>query len=178
MSALAGFSRFLRWRSGSSQFHTSRPQGATIVKTTVSQPAVPRPQLLASRGVRPFGSTARRAHATVLNGNPQITFTDQEGKHHKLNPSLGDNLLGVAQAHGLELEGSCGGSCGCSTCHVIVADQEFYDRMPEPDEDENDMLDEAVGRTDLSRLGCQVKVTESLDGLVVRLSPGRADQIV
>lgn len=84
----------------------------------------------------------------------------------------------VAQAHGLELEGACGGSCGCSTCHIIVTDQKFYDGIPEPDEDEKDMLDEAIGRTELSRLGCQVKVTESLDGLVVKLSSSRTDQNV
>lgn len=65
--------------------------------------------------------------------------------------------------------GACGGSCACSTCHVIVEDPDLYDRMPEPDDDENDMLDLAFGLTETSRLGCQVKMTKELDGLVVRL---------
>ena len=65
--------------------------------------------------------------------------------------------------------GACGGSCACSTCHVIVESNELYDRMPEPDDDENDMLDLAFGLTETSRLGCQVKMTKALDGLRVKL---------
>jgi ferredoxin len=65
--------------------------------------------------------------------------------------------------------GACGGSCACSTCHVVVEDEGFYDKMPEPEDDENDMLDLAFGLTETSRLGCQVKMTKELDGLRVRL---------
>jgi len=65
--------------------------------------------------------------------------------------------------------GACGGSCACSTCHVIVEGEDYYDKMPEPDDDENDMLDLAFGLTETSRLGCQVTMDESLDGLRVRL---------
>ena len=67
------------------------------------------------------------------------------------------------------MEGACGGSCACSTCHVIVEDYSYYDRIPEPSDDENDMLDLAFGLTETSRLGCQVEMTKELDGLVVRL---------
>lgn len=67
------------------------------------------------------------------------------------------------------MEGACGGSCACSTCHVIVEGEDYYDKMPEPEDDENDMLDLAFGLTETSRLGCQVKMTKELDGLVVRL---------
>lgn len=67
------------------------------------------------------------------------------------------------------LLGACGGSCACSTCHVIVEDPEMYDKLPEPDDDENDMLDLAFGLRETSRLGCQVKMTPDLDGLRVRL---------
>ena len=65
--------------------------------------------------------------------------------------------------------GACEGSLACSTCHVIVEDEEYYKRIPEPDDDENDMLDLAFGLTDTSRLGCQVKATKELDGLKVRI---------
>jgi len=77
-------------------------------------------------------------------------------------------LLGLLNMADVE-KGACGGSCACSTCHVIVEDEALYDQMPEPDDDENDMLDLAFGLTETSRLGCQVIMDESLDGLRVRL---------
>jgi ferredoxin len=67
------------------------------------------------------------------------------------------------------MEGACGGSCACSTCHVIVEDPAVYGRLPEPSDDENDMLDLAFGLTETSRLGCQVEMRPEWDGLVVRL---------
>jgi ferredoxin len=67
------------------------------------------------------------------------------------------------------MEGACGGSCACSTCHVIVENEALYDKMAEPDDDENDMLDLAFGLTETSRLGCQVVMSKELDGLVVKL---------
>ncbi|KAJ9160664.1 hypothetical protein NKR19_g2993 [Coniochaeta hoffmannii] len=98
-----------------------------------------------------------------------VTFIDKEGQEHKIAVNKGDNLLDIAQAHDLEMEGACGGSCACSTCHVIVLDQGMYDKMPEPEDDENDMLDLAFGLTETSRLGCQVHMTKELDGLRVKL---------
>ena len=76
--------------------------------------------------------------------------------------------LNVVDQYSFEI-GACGGSCACSTCHVIVEDEALYDKMPEPDDDENDMLDLAFGLTETSRLGCQVIMTEELDGLRVKL---------
>jgi ferredoxin len=98
-----------------------------------------------------------------------VTFIDKDGDEYKFEVSEGDNLLDIAQANDLEMEGACGGSCACSTCHVIVQDEGMYDKMPEPEDDENDMLDLAFGLTETSRLGCQVKMTKELDGLVVKL---------
>lgn len=98
-----------------------------------------------------------------------VTFIDKEGMEHKIAVAKGDNLLDIAQANDLEMEGACGGSCACSTCHVIVLDEDLYDKMPEPEDDENDMLDLAFGLTETSRLGCQVVMTEELDGLRVKL---------
>src|ERR1700753_4350927 len=65
--------------------------------------------------------------------------------------------------------GACGGSCACSTCHVIVESGDMFDKIPEADDDENDMLDLAFGLTETSRLGCQVEMSKELDGLVVKL---------
>lgn len=98
-----------------------------------------------------------------------VTFIEKDGTENKFAVSEGDNLLDIAQANDLEMEGACGGSCACSTCHVIVADDAYFDKMPEPEDDENDMLDLAFGLTETSRLGCQVKMTKELDGLVVKL---------
>jgi ferredoxin len=67
------------------------------------------------------------------------------------------------------MEGACGGSCACSTCHVIVEGEDYFDRISEASDDENDMLDLAFGLTETSRLGCQVEMSKELDGLVVRL---------
>ncbi|KAL9124249.1 MAG: hypothetical protein Q9175_008242 [Cornicularia normoerica] len=98
-----------------------------------------------------------------------VTFIDKEGEEHKFQVAKGDNLLDIAQSEELEMEGACGGSCACSTCHVIVDSEEMYEKMDEPDDDENDMLDLAFGLTETSRLGCQVKMNKALDGLRVKL---------
>jgi ferredoxin len=99
----------------------------------------------------------------------KVTFIDKAGKAHTFEVADGANLLDIAQAYDLDVEGACGGSCACSTCHVIVTDPEMYDKMAEPSDDENDMLDLAFGLTETSRLGCQVEMSKELDGLVVKL---------
>jgi len=68
----------------------------------------------------------------------------------------------------VDIEGACEGSLACSTCHVIV-DPEWYNKLEKPTEDEEDMLDLAYGLTRTSRLGCQIVLTDKLDGLVVKL---------
>ncbi|KAK3196027.1 mitochondrial matrix iron-sulfur protein [Lecanicillium sp. MT-2017a] len=130
-------------------------------------------QSLRTSSVRSFSTTlpARHGHVHKPKEGEElwVTFIDKEGEEHKLAVCAGDNLLDIAQAHDLEMEGACGGSCACSTCHVIVTDEGLYDQMPEPEDDENDMLDLAFGLTETSRLGCQVVMTKELDGLVVKL---------
>ncbi|KAI1128612.1 adrenodoxin-like protein, mitochondrial precursor [Nemania abortiva] len=113
----------------------------------------------------------RHGHVTPLKPGEElyVTFIDKEDNEHKIAVSEGDNLLDIAQANDLEMEGACGGSCACSTCHVIVLDEDYYDKMSEPEDDENDMLDLAFGLTETSRLGCQVVMTKELDGLKVKL---------
>jgi len=98
-----------------------------------------------------------------------VTFIDKDGDRHEFEVAEGDNLLDIAQANDLEMEGACGGSCACSTCHVIVQDEDVYDKIPEADDDENDMLDLAFGLTETSRLGCQIKMNKDIDGIVVKL---------
>ena len=80
----------------------------------------------------------------------------------------GDRLLEVAQAAGMPLEGTCEGQMACSTCHVIIA-REWFAKLPEPSDDEEDMLDLAADVHATSRLSCQVLLTEDMDGLEVRI---------
>ena len=77
-------------------------------------------------------------------------------------------MLEIAHKHGVDIEGACEGSLACSTCHVII-DPEWYGRLNEASEEEEDMLDLAFNLTRTSRLGCQIVVTEELDGLTVQL---------
>lgn len=86
----------------------------------------------------------------------------------------GDRLLEVGQAGGMPLEGTCEGQMACSTCHVIVEPGDF-DRLPRSSEEEEDMLDLAVGATRTSRLSCQIVLDDSLDGLTVRLPSEHRD---
>ncbi|EPS34582.1 Adrenodoxin [Penicillium oxalicum] len=122
---------------------------------------------------RSFSVTAHTAHGHITPPKAgeeiNITFIDKDGTKVELQVAEGDNLLDIAQANDLEMEGACGGSCACSTCHVIVEDPDMFDKMEEPSDDENDMLDLAFGLTETSRLGCQVIMSKDLDGLVVRL---------
>ncbi|ODM19952.1 hypothetical protein SI65_04938 [Aspergillus cristatus] len=122
---------------------------------------------------RSFSVTARAQHGHLTPPKPgeeiNVTIVDKDGDKHDFQVAEGDNLLDIAQANDLEMEGACGGSCACSTCHVIVEDPDMFDKMEEPSDDENDMLDLAFGLTETSRLGCQVPMTKDLDGMVVRL---------
>ena len=99
---------------------------------------------------------------------PTVTFIERDGRRREIEAPLGLSLLEIAHKNGVDIEGACEGSLACSTCHVIV-DPEWYDLLKEASEDEEDMLDLAFGLTATSRLGCQIIITEELDGLIVRL---------
>lgn len=88
--------------------------------------------------------------------------------------AAGDRLLEIGQARGMPLEGTCEGQMACSTCHVIVAAADFA-RLPRASEEEEDMLDLAVGATRTSRLSCQIVLTPELDGLTVSLPSEHRD---
>lgn len=95
-----------------------------------------------------------------------VRFTDPKGNIVEAEAEPGDNLLRVAQANGLPLEGTCEGQMACSTCHVVV-DPNWFEKLPEAKEEEEDMLDFAAGVRRTSRLSCQIDLTEELDGLAV-----------
>ena len=106
---------------------------------------------------------------------PKMTFIEKDGKPKECDVPLGLSVMEIAHENNIDLEGACEGSLACSTCHVIV-DPDWYDTLTEATEDEEDMLDLAFGLTSTSRLGCQIIMTEALDGLVVTLPAATRNQ--
>ena len=104
----------------------------------------------------------------------RVRFIRIDGSISDVEAKAGDRLLEVAQADGQPLEGTCEGQMSCSTCHVIVANEDFG-RLPRASEEEEDMLDLAIGATRTSRLACQILLTADLDGLTVRMPSAHRD---
>lgn len=102
---------------------------------------------------------------------PKMTFIKTDGTRVEVDAPVGLSVLEIAHRNDIDLEGACEGSLACSTCHVVI-DPEWYDTLQEASEDEEDMLDLAFGLTRTSRLGCQIIMTEELDGLTVSLPAG------
>ncbi|PWA43562.1 ferredoxin [Artemisia annua] len=97
-----------------------------------------------------------------------VTFFDNDGQR-EIKVPVGMSMLEAAHENDIELEGACEGSLACSTCHVVVMDVEQYNKLEDPTDEENDMLDLAFGLTETSRLGCQVIAKPELDGLRLAL---------
>ena len=89
-----------------------------------------------------------------------------KGERKEFDVPVGTTVLEAAHNNDIDLEGACEGSLACSTCHVVV-DKEHFDKLESPSEDEEDMLDLAFGLTPTSRLGCQIIMSEELDGLTL-----------
>ena len=99
---------------------------------------------------------------------PNVIFVEPNGKRKEVNAEAGTTLLQIAHSNDIDIEGACEGVMACSTCHLIV-NAEWYDKLKPASEEEYDMLDLAYGLTRTSRLGCQIILTNDLDGLVVTL---------
>ncbi|MBM3618479.1 MAG: 2Fe-2S iron-sulfur cluster binding domain-containing protein [Alphaproteobacteria bacterium] len=97
---------------------------------------------------------------------PKMTFVHQDGSEQLVEAPSGISILEAARIFDVPIEGACEGSLACSTCHVVI-DPAFVDLLPEATEDEEDMLDLAFGLTATSRLGCQIILSDELDGLKV-----------
>ena len=103
--------------------------------------------------------------------NPLVNFSfiNRDNSETKVQAHVGQNLLRIGQKYDLDIEGACECSIACSTCHVIL-DDDLYDNLEdEITEEEEDMLDMAPGLTETSRLGCQIIVTEDMEGTKVKL---------
>jgi len=99
---------------------------------------------------------------------PKMTFIQRDGSRKEVDAPIGLSVLEIAHRNDVDIEGACEGSLACSTCHVIV-EPDWIELLKDASEDEEDMLDLAFGLTKTSRLGCQIVITEELDGLTVRL---------
>ena len=103
----------------------------------------------------------------------RVRFLKANGSFDReIEAAPGTVLLDLAQANGQPLEGACEGAMACSTCHVIVANEDF-DRLPPASEEEDDLLDLAAHVTRTSRLACQLVLSAELDSLTVQM-PGAA----
>ncbi len=100
----------------------------------------------------------------------KITVVDREDVPHELDAptDMNMNLMELCKAYELPVKGTCGGMALCSTCHCYVITDHQLNSMTE---DEEDMLDQAFFVEDNSRLGCQLKLVDEMDGLVVKLAP-------
>ena len=99
---------------------------------------------------------------------PLLVFKSSDGNRQMVEAAVGSTVMASAQKSGVKIEGACEGSMLCSTCHVIV-DKEWLGRLEPASDEEADLLDLAVGLTPTSRLGCQIVITEALNGLEVTL---------
>ena len=100
----------------------------------------------------------------------KIKVKDRAGTMHELEALEGWSVMEIIRDHGLPIKAECGGACCCATCHVYVAD-EWVDKIPAKEEDEEEMLDEAIDVQEPSRLSCQLLMSEAYDGLEVTLAP-------
>ena len=101
----------------------------------------------------------------------KLIFIESDGKEKVVDAEIGLSILEIAHKNHIDLEGACEGSLACSTCHIILEEKDF-DKLDEPTEEEEDMLDLAHGLTHTSRLGCQIIMTEDLDGLKIKVPSG------
>jgi 2Fe-2S ferredoxin len=99
----------------------------------------------------------------------KITFVQPDGTAQTVTADAGMTVMEAAKKNLIDgVEAECGGACACATCHVYV-DDAWREKVGKPSEMEEDMLDFAFDVQDASRLSCQIKVTEALDGLIVKV---------
>ncbi len=97
-----------------------------------------------------------------------INFRLRNGELKKIDAEDGLTLMEVARDNDLGIEGTCGGSISCCTCHIVI-EKDWFGKVGPANPDEEDMLDLAVDLQPTSRLGCQIEVSPELDGLMVNI---------
>jgi 2Fe-2S ferredoxin len=116
------------------------------------------------RGVVPAGLSN-----IIRNSMPKLTIIAHDGARHDLDVASGSTVMENAIRNSVPgIVAECGGACACATCHVYV-DEAFAEKVGKPDPMEEDMLDFAYDVRPTSRLSCQIRMTDALDGLVVHV---------
>ena len=102
---------------------------------------------------------------------PKLIVINRDGAETEVEAKAGNSVMEAIRDNGFdELLALCGGCCSCATCHVYV-EPGFADRLPKLTEDESDLLDSSDHRTEQSRLSCQIRMSDALDGLRVVIAP-------
>jgi ferredoxin len=106
----------------------------------------------------------------IMDNTIKVTIIDREGKSHELEgpTDMNMNIMELCKAYELPVEGACGGMAMCATCQCYI---ESDTELPEQSDAELDMLDQAFHVKNNSRLGCQIHLSENIDGIVLRLAP-------
>ena len=105
---------------------------------------------------------------------PNIIFIEPDGVRKSVNAEIGQSIMEVAVQNGVNgIDADCGGACSCATCHGYI-DEKWRDRIESADAVELEMLDFAYMRAEGSRLTCQIKVVDDMDGLLIRFPDAQA----
>ena len=105
---------------------------------------------------------------------PKITYIEHNEKSHVIEVPNGLSVMeGAVQNNIPGIDADCGGSCACATCHVYV-DENWFSKLPNKENAEEDMLDMAFEPNKFSRLGCQITVTDDLNDMVVKMPSKQA----
>jgi 2Fe-2S ferredoxin len=99
---------------------------------------------------------------------PKINFVKADGSVTIVEVSAGTTVLQAAEDNNVDLSGPCGGNLACGRCHVVI-DEQWSDKLPKPQEAEENLLDMVWNAKSTSRMGCQIEITNELDGIVVHL---------
>ncbi|XP_044514320.1 ferredoxin-2, mitochondrial [Gracilinanus agilis] len=124
---------------------------------------------VSSRGFRSTGPCPAEVEKRPPDREPpsgdlvNVVFVDRSGQRVPVSGRVGEDVMRLAQRHGIDLEGACEASLACSTCHIYVSEEHLAILSP-PEEREDDMLDMAPQLQENSRLGCQIILTKELEG--------------
>ncbi len=100
-----------------------------------------------------------------------INVTTRAGKPHTITAKVGNTLMENLRDSGMDVEAVCGGCCSCATCHVIL-DESWVPKVPARTIDEKELVEQTRGyKGERSRLSCQIKFTEALDGIALTVAP-------
>ncbi len=100
----------------------------------------------------------------------KIVVTDRDGNKHILQGDSSSTLMEIIRDEGMDIEAACGGCCACATCHIYI-DNKWLNKLDNIEDEEESMLDQAFDVKKNSRLSCQIKLTDELDGLELELAP-------